>query len=215
MIKHIIAIAALLLSGLAASAAAVTYEQEVADISRDFQSVIGESADPATRDKMFASILARATDLKGRYPNRGLPLAWIGWVKFSSMYSQTDPAAMMPLLLDSKTNLEKAVEIEPNCCGESAYVSLALIYQVPLTGKDQSETVKQYFAKAFAVDPNNAVTNTRYAGYLMRSGDYENALKHANAALAAPPLANRPTEDRAVREQAQQFIEQIKERQKK
>jgi Tfp pilus assembly protein PilF len=110
---------------------------------------------------------------------------------------------------------EEAIAIEPNCCGESAYVLLALIYQVPLTGKDQSETVKQYFAKAFAVDPNNAVTNTRYAGYLMRSGDYENALKHANAALTAPPLINRPTEDRAVREQAQQFIEQIKERQKK
>jgi hypothetical protein len=215
MLKKILLLSVLALTSSVTLPSSATYEQELADFSRDFQTASYATEAGEARTKALDGLLARAVDLKSRYPNRGMPLAWVGWLKFNSMYSQTDPATMMPLLLDARANLEKAIEIEPNCCGPEAFVTLAIIYQVPLTGKDQRDTVRMYFAKAFAIDPNGVIPNTRFAGFLMRNGELEAALKHANAALAAPPLRNRPGEDRAVREQAQDFIEQITDRMKR
>lgn len=216
MIKQLLLIATLALASVAAQSESPTYEQEMAAVSRDYQVALYGTEVGDARSKAMDDLITRAADLQARYPKRGMPHAWTGWVKYTQLFSVTDPAAAMPLIQGARVSLEKALEIEPNCCGVEAYVTLAIIYQVPLTGQDQRETVKKYFAKAFELDPKGLTPNTRYAGYLMRSGDFEGALKHANAALAAPPLpAYRAAEDKAVRETAQDFLEQIKERMKK
>jgi Tfp pilus assembly protein PilF len=116
------------------------------------------------------------------------------------------------LFQEALTNQETAVEVDPRCCGPEIYVSLAGLYQAPALGKD-SETVRRTFDKALDIAPDNLLVLTRYAQYLMRSGEYENALKHANAALNAPPLNfSRTGQDKALRETARDLIAQINDR---
>jgi hypothetical protein len=184
----------------------------MANISRDYD-VVSDTEAGEARIKMSNEFLERATELQKRFPDRGLPLAWMGWMKVDAAFNTTDPAVMVPLLLDGRANLIAAVEKEPNCCDADPYVTLAVLHQFPITGMDERATVRMYFDQAFAINSNSIVLNARYAGYLMRSGDLDGALKYANAALAAPPLANhRVKQDEAARQIAQDILEQTNDR---
>jgi tetratricopeptide (TPR) repeat protein len=194
--------------------AAPTLQEELAGMSRDMESKFYGVEEIDDKTQAVEALIARATDIHKRNPDSALARAWIGWMQFTSVYLQTNPQVAMSRLTDARANLEAALAADPSCCGATAYVSLAIIYQVPLPGLPTADPQKQ-FDKALALDPDGVAPNTRYAGYLMRKGELEAALKHANAALKAPPLANRPNEDKAVRAQAQTFIDQINERKKK
>jgi hypothetical protein len=205
-------LSALALLSAVSSAAPLTWDEEMSSISRDYDAV-SDAEQGEAQVKVSKEFLARATELQKRFPDRGLPLAWMGWMRVSAAVNMTDPAAMLPLLLDGRGNLIAAVEKEPNCCDADPYVTLALLYQIPITGKDESATVRMYFDKGFAINPNSLALNARYAGYLMKSGDLEGALKYANIALAAPPLSNhREKQDKATRQIAQDFLEQTNDR---
>lgn len=211
----LLSILLVLMSGLA-FADPPTWDQEIADISRSFDAAAFGMEPGDARKAEMGKILARVLDLQKRFPNRGLTHAWLGWLKFEEMSGMTDYAAMMPMLQEGLKHIEGAIAMEPACCGPEPYINLATVYQIPFTGKDQSETVRKNFAKALEMDPKGLVINTRYAQYLMRAGDYNNALKHVNAAIASPPLAMfRPGQDKAVREEAQDLVEQINDRMKR
>jgi Tfp pilus assembly protein PilF len=206
----IVVTCALLAVGISVHAAPALQE-ELAGLSRDLESKFFGTDEIDEKTQVVEALIVRATDLHKRNPDSALARAWIGWMQFTSVYLQTNPQVAMTRLTDARANLEAALAADPNCCGATAYVSLAIIYQVPLPGLPAADPQKQ-FDKALALDPNGVAPNTRYAGFLMRKGDLDAALKHATLALNAPPLANRPNEDRNVRAQAQTFIDQINER---
>jgi tetratricopeptide (TPR) repeat protein len=195
---------------------ASSLEQELAAMSRDHQKAAYQTEEIDEKAQLLDALLVRAVDLQMRHPSSNMAKAWVGWMNMETAAVQTNPQAIMTRFHDARSNLQAAVDADRNCCGAEAHLSLAILYQVPLPGSPANapELIEKHFAIAFEMQPNGLLPNTRYAGYLMRAGQLEKALKHADAALAAPPLG-RPAEDRAIRTLAQNFKDQIQERMKK
>jgi tetratricopeptide (TPR) repeat protein len=202
----------LALASSAIVAATPSWEEEITALPRDYDAITAmEPGD--VQAKAMDNLLSRAIALQARFPERGLALAWIGWTQFQMASSATDFTARIRLLKESLANLEAAVASDPYCCGSEVYIALASLAQAPVTGKASAEAVHRYFAKALEISPNSLIAHTHYAGYLMRTGAYEEALRHANAALAAPTLDYaRTAQDKALREAAQDLIDQTNDR---
>jgi hypothetical protein len=196
-------------------AASPTLDEELATISRDHIIATYHTDDLDERSQRLDALLARAIDLQKRYPTNAMAHAWIGWLYNGSAGLQTNPQEMAARWTKARTHLEAAVAIDPDCCFGYAYVALAMIHQVPIPGMQGPPAVHNYFAKALAIDPNGVMANAQYAGFLLRAGDLENARKHANTVLAAPPIPDNPDQDRTSRELAQQILTKIAERTKK
>ena len=192
-----------------------TWDESISSLPGDYDAITTAELGDA-RTKATNAMMTKVVVLQARFPDRGLPRAWVGWLQYDMASTGSDLSARYQLYRDSLANLEAAVAMEPDCCGVEAFISLAALNQIRFLAKDQGETVHAYFAKALAVDPTNLVAHASYAGYLMRVGDYENALKHANAALAASPLNfGRTEQDKALRETARDIVEQTNDRMKR
>jgi len=196
-------------------AATITFEEEVAAISRDHNAATYHTDDLDERREKVETLLARAIDLQKRYPGSAIAHAWVGWLSNGSAGLQTNPQAMAAKWTEARKHLETAVTIDPDCCFGYAYVALAMIHQVPIPGMQGPPAVHSYFAKALAIDPNGVMANAQYAGFLLRTGDLENARKHAGTVLAAPPIPDNPDQDRTSRELAQQVLTKVAAQAKK
>jgi Tfp pilus assembly protein PilF len=77
----------------------------------------------------------------------------------------------LSLVKQARTNLEKAIEIEPNALQGSAWTSLgALYYQVPgwPIGFGDKDKADEMLKKALAINPDGIDPNYFYGDYLLK-----------------------------------------------
>lgn len=117
------------------------------------------------------------------------------------------------LVKKARNVLLEAEKINPKALNGSAYTSLGtLYYQVPgwPIGFGDKGKAKTYLNKALAMNPKGIDPNFFYGDFLAKQGNYTQAIKVLNTALAAPARPNRPIADAGRREEIQALLKEIK-----
>lgn len=113
----------------------------------------------------------------------------------------------------ARSELEKALEIDPGALEGSAYTSLgSLYYQVPgwpiAFGSDKK--AEMLLKQALALNPDGIDPNYFYGEFLIRQKRYDEAAAHLDRALRAPDRPGRSLADRGRRDEIRLLQEQLR-----
>ena len=155
----------------------------------------------AAKVTQLAAIAAQADALSKQYPNRAEPLIWKG-IALSTEAGAKGGMGALGLAKEAKANLEKAEKLDANALNGSIYTSLgSLYYQVPgfPVGFGDKDKARTYLKKALAINPNGVDSNYFYGDFLFQQGQFAEAEKVLQKALAAPGRPGREIADRGRR----------------
>ncbi len=108
------------------------------------------------------------------------------------------------LVKDAKTDLERALEIDPEALQGSAYTSLgSLYYQVPgwPIGFGDDDKAEELLKKALDVNPDGIDSNYFYGSYLIEAKRYDQARTYLLKAQNAAPRPGRALADSGRQEE--------------
>jgi tetratricopeptide (TPR) repeat protein len=206
--------ASLVLALAQATALATTaadFDQELAAIIRDYDKAYYDTPNRDAKSKAFEAVAQRAANLAKQHPNRGEPVSWQG----QSLAEQSAVEGSLGLAKQARKALEAAIAITPNAYASEAYSTLGSMYAnmpgFPLAFGDKKKA-REYFQKALAINSSSIGANVGYAQLLLKTDDYAGAMKHATAALNAPPRLGREKADKAARARADSVIAKAKEK---
>ncbi len=160
----------------------------------------------------LAAIAAQAGALVKQYPTRAEPLIWKG-IALSTEAGAKGGIGALGLAKDAKASLEKAEKIDATALNGSVYTSLgSLYYQVPgfPVGFGDKTKARAYLRKALAANPNGVDSNFFYADFLIHEGQYAEAERALQKALAAPARAGREIADRGRHAEAAALLAQVR-----
>ncbi|HEY0844425.1 MAG TPA: tetratricopeptide repeat protein [Noviherbaspirillum sp.] len=198
-----------------AGPASAAVDEDVARLQHEWERIKYQMP-PAEQEKEFERLTIEAEKTISRNPNRAEALIWHGIIEASQAGAKGGLGALS-LVKDAKKSFERALEINPDALGGSAYTSLgSLYYQVPgwPIGFGDDKKALELLKKGLAVNPDGIDSNFFYGDYLFRSGDLDNAEKALRKALAAPPRNGRKLADEGRRREIAQLLEKIAERRK-
>lgn len=165
----------------------------------------------------MAAIAAQADALAKQFPNRAEPLIWEG-IALSTEAGAKGGLGALGLAKQAKAQLERAEKLNPSALDGSVYTTLgSLYYQVPgfPVGFGDKEKARAYLKKALAADPDGADSNYFYADFMLHEGQYAEAERAAQKALAAPARPGREVGDRGRRAEAQALLAQVRSKRAK
>jgi len=167
--------------------------------------------DPTRQKLALDAVIAQATALAARYPDRAEPLVWRG-------VAQTTQAGVVGgmtgfgLVKAARQSLEAAERIDPAAADGLGLVQLGVLYyQVPgfpIAFGDRGKA-RRYLARALAVDPDSLAANLALGDYWFSGGNMakaEAALRHA---LAAAPCAGQPVAEAGRRAEVAVLLAKI------
>lgn len=124
-------------------------------------------------------------------------LIWSGIID-SSWAGSKGGLGALSLVKEARSNLEKAIEIDPNALQGSAWTSLgALYYQVPgwPIGFGDKEKADEMLKKALAINPDGIDPNYFYGDFLLQEKKTDDAKRYLDKALKAPDRPGREIAD--------------------
>jgi tetratricopeptide (TPR) repeat protein len=167
---------------------------------------------PAKFDQA-AALAAQADAVARQFPGRAEPLVWKA-IALSTEAGAKGGLGALGLAKEAKATLEQAERINPNALGDgSVYTSLgSLYYQVPgfPVGFGDKGKAQAYLKKALAQNPAGLDPNYFYGDLLFRQGQYAEAEKALQKALAAPARPGREIADRGRRAEAGALLAQVR-----
>lgn len=166
----------------------------------------------AAKVTQLAAIAAQADALAKQYPGRAEPLIWKG-IALSTEAGAKGGLGALGLAKEARSNLERAEKIDANALNGSIYTSLgSLYYQVPgfPVGFGDKDKARAYLKKALAANPNGVDSNYFYADFLFRQGQYAEAERALQKALAAPARPGREVADRGRHAEAAALLAQVR-----
>ncbi|MBL8555391.1 MAG: tetratricopeptide repeat protein [Phenylobacterium sp.] len=167
----------------------------------------------AARADAAAALAAQADAVARRYPGRAEPLVWKA-IALSTEAGAKGGLGGLSLAKDARAVLEQAERLNPNALGDgSVYTSLgSLYYQVPgfPVGFGDRNKAQAYLRKALAQNPAGLDPNYFYGDFLFRQGQYAEAEKALQRALAAPARPGREIADRGRRAEAAALLAQVR-----
>lgn len=166
----------------------------------------------AAKVTQLAAIAAQADALAKQYPGRAEPLIWKG-IALSTEAGAKGGLGALGLAKEARSNLERAEKIDANALNGSIYTSLgSLYYQVPgfPVGFGDKDKARAYLKKALAANPNGVDSNYFYADFLFRQGQYAEAERALQKALAAPARPGREVADRGRHAEAAALLTQVR-----
>ena len=200
MRKMLISLAALALVAGPALADPAAMDARIDALARSWDHVNYE-VQGAAKVGQLASIAAQADALSKQYPNKAEPLIWKG-IALSTEAGAKGGMGALGLAKEAKANLEKAEKIDASALNGSIYTSLgSLYYQVPgfPVGFGDKDKARAYLKKALAINPNGVDSNYFYGDFLFQQGQFADAEKALQKALAAPGRPGREVADRGRR----------------
>lgn len=200
MRKMLISLAALALVASPALADPAAMDARIDALARSWDHVNYEVQGSA-KVTQLASIAAQADALSKQYPNKAEPLIWKG-IALSTEAGAKGGMGALGLAKEAKANLEKAEKLDPGALNGSIYTSLgSLYYQVPgfPVGFGDKDKARAYLKKALAINPNGVDSNYFYGDFLFQQGQFAEAEKVLQKALAAPARPGREVADRGRR----------------
>jgi tetratricopeptide (TPR) repeat protein len=184
----------------------------VETLARTWDHVNYETRGPAKADQA-AALAAQADAVARQFPGRAEPLVWKA-IALSTEAGAKGGLGGLSLAKQAKATLEQAEKINPNALGDgSVYTSLgSLYYQVPgfPVGFGDKAKAQAYLKKALAQNPNGLDPNYFYGDYLFHQGQYADAERALQKALAAPPRPGREIADRGRRAEAAALLAQAR-----
>lgn len=184
-------------------------------LARTWDHVNYEVRGPAKVDQA-AALAAQAEAVAHQFPGRAEPLVWKA-VALSTEAGAKGGLGGLALAKQAKATLEQAEKINPNALGDgSVYTTLgSLYYQVPgfPVGFGDKAKAQAYLKKAVAQNPSGLDPNYFYGDFLFHQGQYAEAQKALQRALAAPPRPGREVSDRGRRAEAAALLAQVKGKQ--
>ena len=139
-------------------------------------------------------------------------LIWSGIID-SSWAGAKGGLGALSLVKQARSNLEKAIEIDPGALQGSAWTSLgALYYQVPgwPIGFGDKEKAEEMLKKALAINPDGIDPNYFYGDFLLQEKKNQDAKRYLDKALKAPARPGREIADNGRRRDIAKDLASIK-----
>jgi len=168
---------------------------------------------PADAQKQaFKELIAGGRKLVERYPERVEPKVWLA-ISLSSDAGVNGGLSALGKVREARRLLEAAEKVDPKVLNGSIYTSLgSLYYQVPgwPIGFGDDDKAEMYLKKALATNPEGIDPNYFYGDYLLKSGNYAQAITYLNRARQAPERPARPLADAGRRTQIDKKLNQAR-----
>ena len=208
IVRCLAALAATL--ALASGPAMATPAEDVARLQQGWAHIKYETP-AAGQEAQFERLRAEAEQIAARNPGSAETLIWYAIIE-STYAGAKGGMGALKYVKSAKASLERALAIEPDALGGSAYTSLgSLYYQVPgwPIGFGNDAKAQEYLKKGLAVNPDGIDANFFYGDYLLRKGDAVDAERYLRKALQAAPRAGRKLADDGRRAEIAQLLEKI------
>lgn len=206
------AFAALAGAAIAGAASADDLSTRVETLARTWDHVNYETAG-AAKVAQAAALAGQADALARQFPGRAEPLVWKG-IALSTEAGAKGGLGGLALAKEARASLEQAETLNPTALGDgSVYTSLgSLYYQVPgfPVGFGDKAKARAYLAKALAANPAGLDPNYFMGDFLYQQGQYADAAKALQKALAAPPRPGRDVADRGRHAEAAALLAKAK-----
>lgn len=136
-------------------------------------------------------LVEEADGFAKKYNDKADGYLWAGVIR-GSLAEAINGMSALGVVKESKTNLEKAIAIDPKAEDGYAFGVLGLMYSKvpgwPIAFGDDKKA-KELLEKGVAVSPAGMNINYLYASYLFDKGDYQQAQTHIKKAEQATPPA--------------------------
>jgi len=159
----------------------------------------------------FAVLSDQADQVTVRYPESAEAWIWSGIIK-STYAGAKGGLGALSLAKDSRRDLEKAMDIDPDAMNGSAYTSLGtLYYSVPgwPVGFGDNDKADKLLSKALTIAPQDIDANYFYAEFMRDQKDYEKARELYLKAQAAPARPGRSLADQGRQEDIRRALAQL------
>jgi len=204
--------AAIVFSAGAALAQSSDLNTRVETLAHSWDHVNYETRGPA-KVEQAAALAAQADAAARQYPGHAEPLAWKA-IALSTEAGAKGGLGGLALAKEARATLEQAERINPNALGDgSVYTSLgSLYYQVPgfPLGFGDKGKAQTYLRKALAANPTGLDANYFYGDFLMRQGQYAEAQRALEKAMAAPARPGREIADRGRKAEVSALLAQMR-----
>lgn len=157
----------------------------------------------------FAALTDQADQVTSRYPEMAEAWIWSGIIK-STYAGAKGGLGALSLAKESRKDLEKALDIDPEAMHGSAYTSLGtLYYSVPgwPIGFGDNDKAEQLLSKALTIAPEDIDANYFYAEFLRDQKDFEKARTFYLKAQSAPARPGRVLADQGRQEDIRKALE--------
>lgn len=191
-----ITMTALFLFTLASGAVLADINDEVTKLQHRWAEVNYQLQEKAQLSA-FEALVSDAEKVVSAYPNSAAGWIWSGIIK-STYAGAKGGLGALSLAKESKADLERALEIEPEALNGSAYTSLGTLYfNVPgwPIGFGNDKKAEELLLKAIDLNPNGIDSNYFFGDYLIQKKRYQDAKTYLLKAKNAPPRPNRPLAD--------------------
>jgi tetratricopeptide (TPR) repeat protein len=182
----------------AGTASDPAFDAQLLSIQQAWAKVNYETPAGDARAQAFDALEKRAEAFTQQHPARPEALIWEGIIE-SSYAGAKGGLGALGLAKEARSNLEKALEIDPGALDGSAYTSLGTLYaRVPgfPVGFGDDDKARKLLLKALELNPHGIDPNYFYADFLYEEGQYAEALKYLQKAAKAPARPGRETADK-------------------
>lgn len=191
------------------SQGAFAASSEVKALQKEWAQAMYNSQDG--KEEKLEKLADKARAAVAQAPSDAEAYIWDGII-LASYAGARGGLGALGLVKESKSALEKALEIDPNAMQGSAYTSLgSLYYQVPgwPLGFGDDSKAEELLGKGLKVNPNGIDSNYFMADFKYRKGLYNEAQHYLNKALQAPARSDRPLADSGRRQELAELQEKI------
>ena len=160
------------------------------------------------RESAFADLAQLADRAIAAEPQAAELRIWKGIV-LSTWAGAKGGLGALGIAKDSRARLEAALKIDETALSGSAHTSIGTLYhKVPgfPVGFGSDKKAEEHLLKALQMNPDGIDPNYFYGEFLYDDGEYQDALKHLNKALAAPPRPGRELADEGRRGEIRALI---------
>lgn len=191
------------------------YDEELAALQQSWAKARYEMKGDEQK-KALEKLIDEADQLAQRNDNKADPYIWAGVIR-GSLAEAVNGLSALGLVKEARTNLEKALLLDPKAEDAYAYGVLGLLYsKVPsVIAFGDKKKAKELLLKGVETSPDGMNTNYFLAQFLYERGDYKEALPYIErAAQATPPRP--PEQSLAVsyrQKEIRELAEKIKARQ--
>ena len=153
------------------------------------------TAEGKDRKKAFKSLTQEADQLVAQSPGSADAHIWAGIV-YSTYAGEVSMLSAGKQVKRARSELETALEIDPDAMDGSAYTSLgALLYQIPGFMGGDAEKAESLLKQGLELNPQGIDSNYFYASFLMEQERYDEAQQYFQKAANAPARPQRPLAD--------------------
>ncbi|MDV6316424.1 hypothetical protein [Idiomarina sp. HP20-50] len=159
----------------------------------------------------FEELSKQAENWVKQEPENAEAHIWLGIIKSTQAGAEGGLSAL-GLAKEARKHLERALQLEPDALGGSAYASLGtLYYKVPgwPFGFGDDDKASELLQQALKINPDGIDPNYFYADYLFEQEQYQKAKAHAQRALNAEVRAQRPLADAERRKEVHALLDKI------